>query len=92
MLKLIATDNCPGCKAVAEAMEELCIAHEVIFVSEKDDSKDKLPKGTRPPVLIDEGKIVQGSKNIIAHLEKLSEFKELWYKYQSDACYCDEPE
>jgi hypothetical protein len=26
----------------------------------------------------------------IAHLEELEQFKELWYKFQSDACYCDE--
>jgi hypothetical protein len=44
----------------------------------------------RSPLLIDEGKIIQGSKNIINHLNELEEFKNQWYKFQSDVCYCEE--
>ena len=29
-------------------------------------------------------------QNIIAYLEELEGFKQLWYKFQSDACYCDQ--
>jgi hypothetical protein len=34
--------------------------------------------------------MIQGSDAIIKHLEELEKFKELWDKFQSYACYCDE--
>jgi glutaredoxin len=90
MLQFFRTPDCAGCKAIEEALTELCIAHKVFLISENNKSEEQLPEGVKPPVLVDEGEIIQGNKPIIEHLEKLKDFKELWYKFQSDACYCDE--
>jgi arsenate reductase-like glutaredoxin family protein len=90
MLKFFRISDCAGCKAIEEVLTELCIAHKVILISEDNTSQERLPEGVKPPVLVDEEEIIQGNKLIIEHLEKLKDFKELWYKFQSDACYCDE--
>jgi len=68
----------------------MVLAHEVIVVRDRECAHEALPAGTKPPVLIDEGCIIQGSKAILVYLEKLETFKEWWDKFQSDACYCDE--
>jgi hypothetical protein len=39
---------------------------------------------------VDEKKVVQGSDPIADRLEEIEKFKELWDKFQSDACSCDE--
>jgi len=39
---------------------------------------------------VDEEKVVQGSDPIVARLEEIEKFKELWDKFQNDACSCDE--
>ena len=91
-MKFFRTENCAGCDTIQEVLEDMCIAHEVIIVDEKEKSSKSLPNAIDPPVLADNGKIVQGAENIIDYLDELEEFKELWYKFQSDACYCDENE
>jgi glutaredoxin len=90
MITLFRTKSCPGCSAIQETLEELCIAHKVVLIDEDPRGSSGLPAGTRPPVLVDEDEVVQGSDAIIAHLEKLKDFKATWEKFQSDACYCDE--
>jgi len=35
---------------------------------------------------VDGEKVVQGSDLIVARLEEIEKFKELWDKFQSDAC------
>ena len=42
------------------------------------------------PALVGEEKVVQKSEPIVTRLEKIGKFKELWDKFQSDACSCDE--
>jgi len=42
------------------------------------------------PALVDEEKAVQKKEPIVPRLEKIGKFKELWDKFQSDACSCDE--
>jgi glutathione S-transferase len=83
------TADCRECQGIQAALEELCLAHEVVLVTASDEGRGALAEGTRPPVLVDEGKIYQGRGAILAHLEELEAFKELWYKYGSDSCYCD---
>jgi hypothetical protein len=41
-------------------------------------------------VLRDGDEVFEGSKAVADHLEEMKEFKRQWYKFQSDACYCDE--
>jgi hypothetical protein len=79
-----------GGQEIQEALQELCLAHEVVLVTASGASRGSLPEGTRPPVLVDDGKVYQDRSAIHAHLEELKAFRELWYKYGGDACYCDE--
>ena len=75
---------------IQDALRELCITHETVMLESSDELPSELVKAEPPPILADERDIIfSGAKNIIAHLEELEQFKELWYKYQSDACYCD---
>jgi hypothetical protein len=92
MIKFYRKKDCPKCTGIQEALEELVLAHKVIVVEGKGELKGTFPEGTRLPVMDDEGKLYQGIDAIMAHLEELTEFKEQWYKFQSDACYCDEDE
>jgi len=68
----------------------MVVAHRVIDVA---DGKN-LPKGIREtdqfPVLKDNGKMVQGEKEILRYLEEYKKLKDEWDKFQSDACYCDD--
>jgi hypothetical protein len=59
MVKFFRTAGCPGVDAIQETLEDLCIACEIVIVSDTGKSH-KLPPGTKLPVLVDEGKIVQG--------------------------------
>jgi glutathione S-transferase len=90
MLTLYRSPDCPNCTKVQEILEELAVAHDVFEV----DSPAQLPAGLRHhatiPLLVDEDEVVQGPREIVAYLEKFEKFKELWYKFQSDACYCGE--
>jgi len=90
MIKFFRTENCPGCQDIEDTLRQLCLACEVVIVKEKGDVPPSVPAGTKLPFLIDEGRLIQGSHNIINHLSELEEFKSQWYKFQSDACYCDD--
>jgi hypothetical protein len=90
MIKLFRTESCLGCQHIENALKELCLAHEVVVVKEKDDIPSSVASNTKLPFLIDGDRLIQGSNNIFVHLSELEEFKSRWYKFQSDACYCDE--
>jgi glutaredoxin len=90
MIKFYRTRKCSGCAAIQDALEEICIAHETVVLESPEDLPPELANTGGPPILVDGLDVMVGSKNIIAHLEELEQFKELWYKFQSDACYCDE--
>jgi|GEM_PF-975058 len=97
MITLYRTTNCPRCGLIEDALGELAIACEVVTGSADElaaglasGGAEPMPPNTRPPVLVDDGQVFQGSDAILEHLEELENFKELWYKYQSDACYCGE--
>ena len=90
MITFFRTSDCPGCEAIEEVLEDLCIAHKVVLVPQSGVPDESMPDEAKPPILVDDDKVIRGNKNIIAYLEELKGFKELWYKFQSDACYCDE--
>ena len=80
----------PEYDPIQEALENLCIAHEMIRVSQGTRLPKAIPEGVRPPVLVDGKEIIQGMSPILNHIDKLIEIKALWDKYQTDTCYCDE--
>jgi glutathione S-transferase len=81
-------DHCWTCSRIRQSLGELAIAHEVVVVP-RGGQAARLPKGARPPVLLDDGRIIQGSRNIFAYIDELQELKRVWLKYQSDVCYID---
>ena len=89
MLKFYRTSDCPRCGHIEDALEKLNIVHEIIL-TEPPESTEDLPKDTKLPVLVDEGKLFERSEAILKHLEELEEFKADWYKFQSDSCYCND--
>ena len=90
MITLYRTAEDPWGLKIQEALDELCLAHEVVLVTASGAGRESLPEGLRPPVLIDEGQVYQDRSAILTHLEELRTLRELWYKYGGDACYCDE--
>ncbi len=90
MMTFFRTPDCEGCGAIQEALKQSCIAHETVAVASVDDLPPELAGQGGPPILIDEHEVISGAENIIAHLDELERFKAQWYKFQSDACYCDD--
>ena len=90
MITFYRTTEDAGDQEIQEALQGLCLAHEVVLVPDPGAGRRGLPEGTRPPVLVDEGAVYQDRSAIQAHLEDLKALRELWYKYGSDACYCGE--
>lgn len=90
MLTFYRSKNCPGCIQIEETLKKLVLAHRIVEVSNRKELPEVFTKETSLPVMIDNGEVIQGYDAILNHLEQLEQFKELWDKYQSDACYCDE--
>lgn len=90
MIEFFRTQNCPACQVIEDLLKKIRAAHKTVIVNKNDDIPDSVPAGTKLPFLIDEKKIIQGSRNIIEHLSELETFRNQWYKFQSDACYCNE--
>lgn len=83
------TKNCPGCRTIEETLNELVMTVRCVALQDKSELPAKL-SGRKLPLLVDEGRIIEGPEKILEHLEQLADFKKQWYKYQSDACYCGE--
>jgi glutaredoxin len=91
MITLYRKPDCPRCGHIQETLEDLQIAHEVVTLDGSGELPDDVD-AEKLPVLVDEGQAYVGADEIVKRLEYLERFRELWYKYQSDACYCDEDE
>lgn len=86
MLQFYRHKTCAECEQIQEKLQELVLAHRVIFVADSS----QLPQGGNLPLLVDGEKTCRGKQAILAHLEALESFKAEWDKYQSDSCYCGE--
>ena len=90
-MELYRHKNCEGCQAVQDALKEMVLSYTTINMKEyppKEDASD-VP---HPPVLVDDGRVIQGEAQILEYLESLRGFQENWYKYQSHVCYCEDDE
>lgn len=90
MITFYRARKCPHCDNIEDMLQETSLAHKTVVVGDNDSRQAPTGEGERPPLLIDDGKRYQGSEAIRKRLEKLEEFKKQWYKFQSDACYCDD--
>ncbi len=87
-MTLYLTPDCSGCSQLQDALDELAMAHDVVVVSPEEQA-ERLPAGTRAPVLVDEDKVIQGAAGIFAYVDELKQLLADWLKYQSDTCYLD---
>ena len=89
MIVFYRTGDCPQCIQIQETLDQLAITYDVITGTAAELQK-QLPSHVHPPALFDDGEIYQGANAILKHIEELEGFVEMWRKFQSDACYCDE--
>ena len=87
-MKLYRHKECCECGAIQETLDELVMPYETLYP--KDATRQVPGEDGRLPVLVDEGRRFVVRDPILRHLEELRQFREQWYKYQSDACYCEE--
>ena len=90
MITFVRTPGCRQCNEVSETLRELAVSHRVVPVNPSSGTASGLPENTSPPVLMDNGSVVQGHDAIRQHLEGLEDFVATWQKFQTDACYCDD--
>ena len=81
--------ECESCQEIEDTLREMVISCEVVAAEPRPRSDD-LPAEAKAPVLVDGEKVIEGEKSIFEYLDTLKEFSRQWYKYQSDACYCDD--
>lgn len=89
MITFYRSPDCPRCGHIQEALEKMAIAHNVIEVNSINDLPSDLDGVKALPVLIDGEERIEGADDILKHLEKLEAFRKEWYRFQSDACFCD---
>ena len=89
MITLYRATGDPRGEEAEDTLRELCLAHEVVLVPAEGPRREGLPEGTALPALVDEGRVYQEPEAIRARLEELREFRDVWYKYGGDSCYCD---
>jgi len=90
MITLFRTRRSEGAAAVEETLDELCLAHATVVIESGDKPPPEMPLGRDLPVLVDEHNVFEGTPAILAHLQDLEAYRDLWYKFQSDVCYYDE--
>ncbi len=77
------------CRDFREALEDLVIAHDMVWLEDPHEAPG-LPPQAELPAMVDEGKVYSGSREVRSHLEDLEKFAADWRKYQCDACYYDD--
>ncbi len=92
MITLYCRTGCPRCASVRDALEELAIDARIVELAEGSPLPGEVPAAARLPVLMDDGEPHVGSEAAIEHIEELRRFRDDWYRFQSDACYCEEEE
>jgi hypothetical protein len=71
-------------------LEDLAIKSKIVELESERSLPEELPEDTDLPVMRDDEELYEGAEAIADRLDELKVFKEWWYKFQSDACYCDE--
>ena len=77
MIVLHTNADCPQCRQVEAALRDMVFSHRM----------EPSPPGCGHS-LSDHGRDYHGHESMQSHLEELAHFRERWYRYQSDACYC----
>lgn len=72
---------------IQEGLRDIVIAHEVRTVSANETNPYP---GLDLPVLVDEGKPVNGKLALREKVKELGKVMKLWDLFKSDACYVDD--
>jgi hypothetical protein len=88
MITLYLEKHSPLSEEILDNVRRLVLAHQVVYREERGKAQPALPRGLRPPALIDDEDVFQGGEKIAAHLGELELFLEEWSRFQTDACYC----
>ena len=88
MITLYRTAEDSAGREIQQALQEACLAHEVVLVTTA--GAGNMPEGLSSPALVDDGQVYQERGSILARLEELRTMRERWHKYGADACYCDD--
>jgi hypothetical protein len=78
MILLIGNKNDENFRKVAEELKNMSLKFKIIH------------KPQHPLTLKDQDSSSQGLNQIYEKLKHLQQFKDNWYRFQSDACYVDE--
>jgi hypothetical protein len=70
-------------EALAEALQELVIAHQVQLVTEQQNTPLPLP------YLVDGAVQISGADALWAYVRQLEQLMADWTAFQSDSCYID---
>ena len=92
MITFYRTARCVGCAEIDDTLTQMSVAHKTVVLGPEDKLPAEITTAKNPPVLVDGDDMIQGAENIVQHLQELADFKALWEKFQSDACYCGEDE
>ncbi|MGC1274535.1 MAG: hypothetical protein WBC44_12590 [Planctomycetaceae bacterium] len=87
MITLYRTNDVPESREVQSALEDSCLAHRIV---DRGAAPAMLAAETADAILVDDGEVFRGAAEILPHVEQLVALRDLWHKYGSDACYCDE--
>ena len=90
-MKFFRHEHCSTCEYIENTLVQMCLAHNTYSVHDEGvcPVKGQEKNNTKAPLLIDEGKTFQGTKEILDYLESLKNFKAQWELFQSDVCYYD---
>jgi glutaredoxin len=87
MIEFYRTEDCPRCQAIEQALDEMKWRYNVTVVRDAGELPEDVDADSLP-VLVDEDGTFAGPDAIRDHLEQLEDFRERWYMFQSDTCYC----
>ncbi|OGB69041.1 MAG: hypothetical protein A2Y94_11430 [Caldithrix sp. RBG_13_44_9] len=89
MIKIFLRSGDTKMQEIQKILQEMVITHQIILLSDQQNSISENSNWQELPALEDSGTIIQGQQNILNYLEQLQSFKKEWDKFQSDSCYCD---
>lgn len=87
MLTFYRTEDNPEARTVQSALDDSCLAHRTV---NRSAAPATLTDETAATILVDDDEVYRGAAEILPRVEELVALRDLWHKYGSDACYCDD--
>jgi len=58
MMTFFGPSDCPGCEAIEDVLEDICVAHKVVVVPQSGVPDEPMPDAAKPPMLVDDDKVI----------------------------------